>query len=145
MAWIQRNENGAIAAYVNIAPPSEDAPELWETVAEDSAEVVAYLAALFAPQPQPNWAGFREQISTSTEWMRIGTASPQCTLLMAGLIPVLWQLQADPHLAAEVKRIWDTVANLAAITPEEITALNAIAQSCGIPFSLDASGAMVFA
>lgn len=97
------------------------------------------------PTPQPDWGAFRTGLLTSPAYLRIAAHSPATQVLNANLGQVLWRLEQQPSLFPEAKALWDAIASEAVPTPEEIAALNAIAETSLVPLRLDPQGFLTLA
>lgn len=135
-AQYQSGKVVGIATY----PPTDQA-EQWIEVAEDSAEVQAYLNP--PPEIKPNWEQFRGQVMIHSAYLRIATATPITIALNPALVWLLGEVGRNPTILPEFAGAWSAIAAEAQPTESEIAALNAIGAACNMPFSLDSNGFMV--
>ena len=106
-------------------------------------ELIAELEAqLNPPNPFPNadWQGFRASALSDPAVQRVAAGNP---VLWPVLFMYLSELQANPSRGADIAWLWNTMESRTPVTTEEIQRVNAIAETHGVPLSMNAEGQIV--
>jgi hypothetical protein len=107
-----------------------------------NARIVELEAQLNPPDPFPNadWAGFRAAALTDPAVQRVAAGN---SVLWPVLFMYLSELSTNPARGKDIAWLWNTMESRTPVTTDEIQRVNAIAETHGVPLSMNAEGQIV--
>ena len=107
-----------------------------------NARIAELEAQLSPPNPFPDadWAGFRAAALTDPAVQRVAAGN---SVLWPVLFMYLSELSTNPARGKDIAWLWNTMEMQTPVTAEEIQRVNAIAETHGVPLSMNAEGQIV--
>lgn len=136
------NDNTAKQSQIAALTAERDARPTQAQLDAANARIAELEAQLSPPNPFPNadWAGFRAAALTDPAVQRVAAGN---SVLWPVLFMYLSELSTNPARGKDIAWLWNTMEMQTPVTAEEIQRVNAIAETHGVPLSMNAEGQIV--